>query len=535
MKRLIAILLVLAAMCPAALAQTLKLDDTGSEVSALQQRLVDLAYLNGKVDGIYGKRTVAAVKLFQEMHGLEITGRADDETQALIFSEDTQPIHGSLAKGDKGDAVTELQQRLYDYGFTEDEPDGAYGKITTAAVTTLQNLLIDQGAQDITADGAADPRTLEYFYSDDFTVYTRDLSLGSAGTDVQLAETRLSKLGYFDETPDERYTDYTRRVVEAFQRDAGLTVNGRMDRATFDRAFADDAPTAARVVTRNISEGDRGLTVKMAQTALLRYGMTADYADGVYDAEMKNAVDRFHEYLIANENPDAIYFEDPSSLTAAVVELLYDGNYYADEKPVTKKSDKADITRLQRRLCALNYLGTREVDGKWGKRTTAAVKTFRTNNGLSEEGGADQEMVDVLFSDDAVGDWTEYKLEVDLSKQRVYAFHLNEDGEYEQVESFICSTGLGGTTPRGVFRSTRKLDRWHYFFEFNCWAQYAYAIVDHIYFHSVIYSSRSESSLRTSSVYALGSPASHGCIRLKVADAQWIYEHCENGTTVVIY
>jgi len=37
------------------------------------------------------------------------------------------------------------------------------------------------------------------------------------------------------------------------------------------------------------------------------------------------------------------------------------------------------------------------------------------------------------------------------------------------------------------------------------------------------------------SVNKLGSPASHGCIRLKVEDARWIYNNCPAGTTVTVY
>ena len=41
-------------------------------------------------------------------------------------------------------------------------------------------------------------------------------------------------------------------------------------------------------------------------------------------------------------------------------------------------------------------------------------------------------------------------------------------------------------------------------------------------------------TLREGSLYALGQKASHGCIRLKVKDAKWIYDTCPEGTTVVI-
>ena len=33
----------------------------------------------------------------------------------------------------------------------------------------------------------------------------------------------------------------------------------------------------------------------------------------------------------------------------------------------------------------------------------------------------------------------------------------------------------------------------------------------------------------------LGSPASHGCVRLCVRDAKWIYDNCSLGMQVIIY
>ena len=60
----------------------------GDEVKALQQRLVDLYWLDGSVDGDYGNKTKDAVERFQEEAGLTVTGVADGETQARLFSGD---------------------------------------------------------------------------------------------------------------------------------------------------------------------------------------------------------------------------------------------------------------------------------------------------------------------------------------------------------------------------------------------------------------------------------------------------------------
>ena len=34
--------------------------------------------------------------------------------------------------------------------------------------------------------------------------------------------------------------------------------------------------------------------------------------------------------------------------------------------------------------------------------------------------------------------------------------------------------------------------------------------------------------------YTLGTPASHGCIRLAVEDAKWLYDNIDNGTKIII-
>lgn len=66
-------------------------------------------------------------------------------------------------------------------------------------------------------------------------------------------------------------------------------------------------------------------------------------------------------------------------------------------------------------------------------------------------------------------------------------------------------------------------------------AQYAYYIEGDIMFHSVLYNSKSESSLSKSSVRNLGRKASHGCVRLAVKDAKWIWQNCPAGTTIIVY
>jgi lipoprotein-anchoring transpeptidase ErfK/SrfK len=139
-----------------------------------------------------------------------------------------------------------------------------------------------------------------------------------------------------------------------------------------------------------------------------------------------------------------------------------------------------------------------------------------------------------LFSKEPVGMLTEYRLNVSLDDQRVYVYKLGDGKEYTLINTFLCSTGFYGPTPTGVFTTTGPARRWHYFKEYNIWAQYAYSIEGDILFHSVLFKRRGGKPT-AASVWALGHKASHGCVRLSVENARWVYQNCKRGTVVTIY
>ncbi|MBR2571455.1 MAG: peptidoglycan-binding protein [Clostridia bacterium] len=75
------------------------------EVKALQKQLKLLGWFNSKIDADYGQITVTAIKKFQQAAGLEVTGIADPQTQALLYS-DNAPREGS--------AVTPSPEQSFD-------------------------------------------------------------------------------------------------------------------------------------------------------------------------------------------------------------------------------------------------------------------------------------------------------------------------------------------------------------------------------------------------------------------------------------
>ncbi|HHY83676.1 MAG TPA: L,D-transpeptidase family protein [Clostridiales bacterium] len=132
-----------------------------------------------------------------------------------------------------------------------------------------------------------------------------------------------------------------------------------------------------------------------------------------------------------------------------------------------------------------------------------------------------------------------YQIEVDVTNQVVTVFGRDSSGNYTKVvRQMICSTGKPSTpTPLGTFKLPGgPYDRgvWGYFAKYKTWARYFTRIKGSYLFHSVLYSKQDVSTLKKSTVEALGTPVSHGCIRLMVEDARWIYENALAGTIVNI-
>ena len=105
------------------------------------------------------------------------------------------------------------------------------------------------------------------------------------------------------------------------------------------------------------------------------------------------------------------------------------------------------------------------------------------------------------------------------------------------VKTIRVSVGLSGTpTWDGTYGLSRSL-RWQPLMG-PSWGQYGTHVdgcgQGGIFIHSVAGGTRSVYNLPAGEYMKLGNPASHGCIRVCVADAKWVYERCD-GSTIHIY
>ncbi len=126
---------------------------------------------------------------------------------------------------------------------------------------------------------------------------------------------------------------------------------------------------------------------------------------------------------------------------------------------------------------------------------------------------------------------TKYWIKVNKQANVATVYQL-QDGKYKPIKAFLVSCG-GANTPSGTYYTPAKY-RWHTL-QGPSYGQYCTRIHQGVLFHSVWYYSHSKASQATKEFNKLGTTASHGCVRLAVIDAKWIYDHCPLKTKVTIY
>lgn len=72
------------ALAQSASADLYKKGSSGQVVTEIQTRLKNWGYYSGAVDGVYGSRTEAAVRWFQQKNGLSVDGQAGNQTLAAL-------------------------------------------------------------------------------------------------------------------------------------------------------------------------------------------------------------------------------------------------------------------------------------------------------------------------------------------------------------------------------------------------------------------------------------------------------------------
>ncbi len=423
--------------------QALVRGDRGTEVQSLQQRLIELGYLSGTADGVFGANTEKAVKRFQEQLGLSQTGVASASVQNYLYSsaapyapvqatakptarptEQPQEDFGNqqLEPGDSGEAVVRMQNRLKQLGYFTGSVTGNYYKETTDAVKRFQAEL------GLSQTGIASPSLLTRLYSINAPTYSGEdaapteptggyttLRYGSKGTEVRALQKRLIELGYMTTTADGDYGTRTQNAVKLFQKAIGYEQNGVASIGLQNLLFSDEAPVyvptipsapaaptqrpteAPAVGYRQLQPGDTGEAVKQIQRRLKELGFFSGSIGGNYLTKTTDAVRLFQA---------AIGHAETGVATPEMQDILFSNdapNYFEVENDyvdLERNDSGTQVLYLQQRLRELGYLSGK-ADGDYGKATESAVKAFQEQAGLPATGKASAETQEVLFSSNA--------------------------------------------------------------------------------------------------------------------------------------
>lgn len=301
------------ASTPAAvIGQTLRLNDTGAGVRALQSRLITLGYLKGTADGKFGEATQTALKAFQANNGLTADGAAGTATfnklhdpavrgagsaintptpTATATPNPSSTGYTTLRQNDEGSAVSKLQNALKKQNYYTGSVDGKYGSGTVAAVKAFQTV------NQITVDGVAGPTTQRLLYGNtgvDPSKYTA-LRLYDEGTGVYNLQYSLYELGYYKGAMNGIYTTATQTAVMDFQRNNGLTSDGAAGPKTLAllySSYAKSSKNRGSTTFEKLQMGDKGNSVIELQVALCTAGYVVP-TDGIFGTETQAAIVSF--------------------------------------------------------------------------------------------------------------------------------------------------------------------------------------------------------------------------------------------------
>ena len=119
------------ALAPGALAaKVLEVGSSGSDVKAVQRKLIQWGYLTGTADGRYGEKTRDAVRAFQRKNGLTADGRVGPATAAAMGV----TLSGGSVQAASASIISADHRLLSKLVYAEARGESYKGQVAVAAV-----------------------------------------------------------------------------------------------------------------------------------------------------------------------------------------------------------------------------------------------------------------------------------------------------------------------------------------------------------------------------------------------------------------
>ncbi|MHC5766169.1 MAG: peptidoglycan-binding domain-containing protein [Nostoc sp.] len=297
--------------------------DQGPSVRNLQQKLKTAGFYQASVTQVYDVSTQEAVRRFQKAAGLPVDGivgastlqkleswQAKKPTTTATQAKKTTAVSAQakkpsptssassatskrrnpnyLAKGDEGEDVRALQERLRVAGFYYGNATGIFGPITEESVKRFQD------SYKLSVDGIAGPATLSKLPGTGIgdgeeapkKAVNRDkLRVGDRGEPVRIVQEQLIQAGYLEGEPNGYYGPYTADAVRRFQA------------ANFLKASGVAGPTTRAKLYSSVNTASKSeFNTLEIQTRLRERGFYKGKLNGVMADDTKKAIKQAQEF-----------------------------------------------------------------------------------------------------------------------------------------------------------------------------------------------------------------------------------------------
>lgn len=209
----------------------------GEDIVSIQQKLTDLQYYYGEINGIYNDETAYAVARYQYDGNLSVTGVIDEPTWELLFTdingedEDTDTDSSEktenfyLKEGMATDEVTDMQDKLIELRYMTGSASGVYDEATALAVQLFQEV------NGFSATRYINEEQFDLLLSDNAEKSPEygNLMLGYEGEDVINLQNILVSMSYLDYSSLTQlglYDETTKGAVIKAQNDFNVEASG---------------------------------------------------------------------------------------------------------------------------------------------------------------------------------------------------------------------------------------------------------------------------------------------------------------------